>query len=102
MLLTEKEAKEKYCWRTIDSSIDTADSYGNFRNPSNCRASECMAWRWSRTSNGCQRVTQVGEPGVCPTCNGVGTECPECEGAGTIATWEPVGYCGMAGKPETT
>jgi hypothetical protein len=73
-----------------------------------CIASDCMAWRWSRISNGCVRLEQVAPPTKCLPCNGTGSvpdeggvsgTCPECDGTGVIGHWERVGYCGLAGLP---
>ena len=43
MITTEKEAKEKTCYRTL-APIAVADA--PWHSPGPCIASECMAWRW--------------------------------------------------------
>ena len=81
MLLSEQEAKTKWCVRT---------------NIMKCVASDCMGWRWATT-------TVTGLANVPPDAN---TEWapsgPKFTGddGRELQRWELVrGYCGLAGKP---
>ncbi len=46
MILTEQEAKQKLCHRTLANTGTYANAYGACGGY--CRASKCMAWRWAR------------------------------------------------------
>lgn len=85
-MLTEQEAKEKWCPQVRRSSVlaetymgaptvATAINRGSTKN-TNCIGSECMMWRWDQRSK-----HDGGYPGS-PT--------PK-------EKW--TGYCGLAGKP---
>lgn len=76
MLLTEQQAKSKWCpharvirWETLnqgETSVDhliggtNRDALGKTKNPGSCRciAGECMAWRW-RSSNDADPVVSL-------------------------------------------
>jgi hypothetical protein len=106
MLLTEEEAKTKWCPNARESGGDT----GTFWNKPRkliaklfgidyaeqeatdrgclCIASACMAWRWAEEKNA-EAVAEF--EALCPTGASMG-----CEVTGP----SPVGYCGIAGRPE--
>lgn len=70
MLVTEKEAKEKWCQMTIGTAL------------SKCLGPECMSWRWAEYT-----------PNICEKCGTVETERvdkPELR----------KGYCGIPGLPK--
>lgn len=73
MLMTEEEAREKWCSQTIIRRQEFTEARGWENNAETCEASGCMAWRWAP-----QRA-QTTE----------GDEVPY------------LGYCGLAGKPES-
>lgn len=100
MYLTESEAKETVCWRTIAN--------GQYK----CLGSECMAWRWTSFVDDegdvvpAEKDTREVKEWDCKECGGFGRDddgdvCQHCEGRGT--EWEYVkgrcGYCGVAGLP---
>ena len=97
MILTEKEAKDKWCPQTMPSI--PGDRNGG---PFPCAASECMAWRWALSPEGNLAMRQTAPPSVCPNCSGDGTDCAECEGTGRIGHYERTGFCGLAGKVEVS
>jgi hypothetical protein len=75
MILTEEEARSKWCCASFGLLDAISDAAGH-RYPARCEASECMAWRWW---------------GVWP--NG--------EAKDTLyVTSLVVGYCGLARRPE--
>lgn len=93
MTKTEKEARHQFCPMALANSRDTID---------NCRASDCMAWRWGMGQK------QIAPPSECAACSGKGTMpndvgepgvCPECDGEGKLGHFEKIGYCGLAGRP---
>lgn len=85
MITTESQAKRKWCARWT-SEVEACMP--------KCEASECMAWRWSKT------YIPVAPPSECPSCRGESKDCSECDGTGKIGHYEHGGYCGLAGKPE--
>ncbi|MDR3439848.1 hypothetical protein [Telmatospirillum sp.] len=98
MLMTEEEARKKWCPHvrfaaTADES-NAANRWNDANgNPPSCRclASECMSWRWLWL-----------DP------NGPNVRLPEDCAAATTGevhkritneTYEPAGFCGLAGRP---
>lgn len=88
-LLTEEEAKTKWCpYATIFSEdsrhLETAQLPGGFVS-ARCIASECMAWRWEEEEylNAMEHYEAV----------------TPIEGVACIPP-SPRGWCGLAGKPE--
>ncbi len=88
MNLTEKEAQRKYCPHGMGCGL------------MGCLASECAAWRWALLPSGHRMMGVAAPPSNCPDCGGHGGACSTCDGDGKIGHFEPVGYCGLAGKPE--
>lgn len=93
-MLTEQEAKEKWCPQVRRSSVlaethmgaptvATAVNVGTVKK-NRCIASECMMWRWSAKS----RCTNEKDLSYC--CVAVYEDLPR-------EQW--TGYCGLAGKP---
>jgi len=93
-MLTEQEAKDKWCpqvrfedtesnsqpanaWTIYSSVIHEVEQYGTERNPKMCRciASECMMWRWRISPQSANEINASGN-------------------AGAIAQ----GYCGLSGE----
>lgn len=80
MILTEEEAKTKWCPQTFDPS---GDGHRRLK----CVGSACMAWRW---------VTNGGHyEAVAPNHHGP-SFARLIPGTGTLSTTH--GYCGKAGK----
>jgi hypothetical protein len=101
MILTEKEAVEKYCHRTMTPQALRREE--DLFCPARCSVSGCMAWRWLPD------MKSVALASECPDCNGskieageIGFEgiCSTCDGEGKIGHFERTGYCGLAGGPE--
>lgn len=105
MLLTEDEAKTKWCPHYLQYQGD--DGTGDNRpgpgfNPL-CLGSACMAWRWGEPAEKHERR-------MCDACGGSGYRdaaasiCPKCDETGYILIPYPTparqGYCGAFGKPE--
>ena len=86
MLLTEEEAKTKWCpyrnarpeWPFPSISGPDVENLTIAQSPFNCIASQCMAWQWT----GCEKHPDgtIRAPGLVP-------DLPK------------VGFCGLAGKP---
>jgi len=75
MILTEKEARRKWCPQT-SYAPSPGEEIPNF---ARCIASDCMAWRWAKDEK--RMLDDDGDP--------IGF------GRGIVG-----GYCGFAGKPE--
>lgn len=104
MLLTEQQAKTKWCpharvirWETTnepDRSTDhliggvNRDALGRTKNPGSCRciAGECMAWRWESVESWNKRPAQP-----------LPMDDALCEP--DTVSWRH-GYCGLSGRPE--
>jgi hypothetical protein len=90
--LTEEEAKTKWCpavrMETDGEGVQNrrqglSDSSGVGTQPWNkCVASRCMAWRWRRT------YTDIALSNI-----------PEGDRPVGIDPGDPVGFCGLAGRP---
>ena len=81
MMLTEEEAKGKWCPFAIASHTDPRRGFRDgketapeFSPEFPCIASRCMAWRWAT---------------------------PPSEAQGAFAAVEGTGFCGLAGVPST-
>lgn len=98
MLLTEEEAREKWCPFSRAQGTGAELSHNRPDGSYNCIASGCMAWRWD------ERPLPGAGP-ECETCGGMGGDpvhiCPVCKGTGRLLRQRDViGYCGLAGRPE--
>lgn len=82
MLLTEDEAKQKWCPHIMycqnPSQVSAFEALPLMVN-SACVASLCMAWRWDNDKP-CE-------------------EAPSYEHPKGQMTWVKVGYCGLSGRP---
>lgn len=88
MLMTEKDAKTKWCSHTRVGEQASGAAENRPDGSYNCIASACMAWRWAEERNA---EVEAEFEASCPSGASMG-----CEVVGP----QPVGYCGLAGKPE--
>lgn len=84
MLKTEDEARQRWC-PMLKSRSGEADEKGHFAIDKNdlCIASECMAWRWAYGRPEPDNPAKVGPR------------------RSSGAQGNPLGYCGLAGNPES-
>lgn len=82
MIVTEEEARETYCWRTIAASTTYNEDRQDFEwpEPQCCKGSLCMAWRVAyRSEKDPNAIVAHFRPS-------------------SESHWIEVGYCGLAGK----
>lgn len=107
MLLTEREAKTKWCAQARvavngTGSLNRADGCYT-----GCLGSECMAWRWLDKTAKCQPVKTVDVPvgkastsdALKPTPGHKWVSGKRDHNAVTWGLFPMLGYCGLAGKP---
>ena len=103
MILTEQEAKERWCpfvrytsirGQGINRWVDDADRQVN-PEPARCIASQCMAWRWGQPSTETKWFAKPPETDEWRFASG------ENNGANyTRARPNRRGFCGLAWRPE--
>lgn len=118
MLLSEEEAKKKQCRVPVSVVVGVGGYIHDFRTVfTNCIASDCMMWRWSRNENGDIMMKETSEKWTCEHCGGKGKDpkfiyknpeqpecdnldgyCYECDGQGSGFKYAQVGFCGLGGK----
>ena len=81
MILTEQEAKSKWCpMARVAVQVSPDCAFNRHGWDANCSASECMAWRWHDLAE--KWVTDI-------------------EGHYKDGIYhDPRGFCGLAGRPE--
>ena len=93
MILTEKEANTKLCWRTIaPGGMNLEVGYYEWPEPQFCKGAACMAWRWVMCVEDPISGAVVADGRVMFPDRGTKeyTEKPQPESRG---------YCGLAGRP---
>ncbi len=81
MLLTEHEARERWCHQAVKDGSNRNDTGGAFIS-CRCMSSQCMAWRWAGPS---RQPRSVGFEDGWPRSG---------------QRDQALGYCGLAGAPD--
>ena len=120
MMLTEEEAKQKWCpmYRMVLHNETLWDNRSNNQGYCRCEASGCMAWRYGEEMpyvvlpQSTEKIEDCNECGLdfmVPhdekewRYTATGWQCPRCGHIQKEAIDHPErrrGYCGLAGKPE--
>lgn len=114
MIMTEEEAKNKWCpmSRTPDNDgrvTNRAGTNGEITRDDYCIASACMMWRWETVQSGCTIDGKDDMTTLCVLDDPAYTaqDCNNLAAAGktkdTCGYWQKevkeLGFCGLGGKP---